>query len=183
MSDARAEFGERWIPGTRHGMTPKDVGQLRATGSTVIAGLVPAIQPSTRSFDRLGTNTGQRGIKVAPMRVLPLDQVDLPGARPFLHGLLSLNGLADARKLLEPHELMHSIFPSEAGPLSSPVLLKAEDETAGDADVQRPSGFAGEDVNPVAAHGAPLNWRTEYAARWIAGTSPAMTSAGREAIP
>ena len=115
------------------------------------------------------------------MRVLSLDQIDLPCAWPFLHGFFALDSFLHVAEFLEPDEPMHLVFAREAGPFSGAVLLHSEDDAVGDAGIEGSSRFAGEDVDPVAAHGASRNWRTEYAARWIAGTSPAMTCAAQEA--
>src|SRR5262249_25909318 len=55
------------------------------------------------------------------------------------------------------------------------MLLDATDQSVGDADVERTSRPAGEDVDPVAAHRRRSCSTLEYAARWIPGTSPGMT--------
>src|SRR5262245_14006850 len=148
----------------------------RSALSGVIAGLVPAIQPSACSLDRWRPHTGQQGIQIDPVRIFALDQVDLPCTRPLLHGLLALDSITRGAKLLIPDEQMHSILTREARRLTLPVLLDAPDDAVGNANVERSSGFAGEYIDPVAAHEPLHHLRAEYAGLWIAGTSPAMTA-------
>src|SRR5262245_36551208 len=124
----------------------------RSALSAVIAGLVPAIQPSARSLDRWRPHTGQQGIQIDPVRVFTFDQVALPHTRPLLHSLLALDRLAHQAKLLIPDQQMHAIFTGEARRLTLPVLLDAPDDVVGNANVERSSGFAGEYIDPVAAH-------------------------------
>src|SRR5262245_23251679 len=147
----------------------------RSALSGVIAGLVPAIQPSACSLDPRRTHTGQRRIEIDPVRIFPLYQISLPVARPLLHGLLALDRLSHGVELLVPDEQMHSVLTREARRLTLPVLLDAPDDAVGNANVERSSGFAGEDIDPVAAHEPLHHLRAEYAGLWIAGTSPAMT--------
>src|ERR1043166_2330351 len=127
--------------------------------STVIPGLVPGTHRSAYSADRWRPHTGQRRIEVIPMRVLSLDQIDLPRAWPFLHGFLALDSLSHVAEFLEPHEPVHLVFAREAGPFSGAVLFHSENDAVGDAGVEGSSRFAGEDVDPVTAHGASRNWR------------------------
>ena len=72
----------------------------------VIPALVAGIQSSANALDHRGLHTWQRVVEVYPMRVDLFDQIDLPRARPLLHGLLALDGLTDGRKLLKPDESM-----------------------------------------------------------------------------
>ena len=176
-----SERVERWIPGTRPGMT-ENADWSRATNSGVIAGLVPAIQPSTCSFDRWRSHTGQRGKEIVPMQVLLLDQIDLPGARPFLHRLLPLDRLAHAGEFLEPDKTMDLVLAGEARNFAGAVLLDTPNDPVSHTDVEGASRLAGENVDPEAAHGMPQIQCAEYAAPWIAGTSPAMTCAARETV-
>ena len=120
--------------------------------STVILGLGPRIQQSAGEKRRDRRNTGQRRIQVEPMWVGALDQVDLPRSDVVFDGLLALDCLAHARELLEPDERVHAVAAREGGALAGLVLLDAFDQAIGDADVERASWLAGEDVGPIAAH-------------------------------
>jgi hypothetical protein len=176
VSALAGEYFARWIPGTRPGMTPQCVVRSPTTHSAVIPARVAGIQGAARSDDHSRTNTGQRGVQINPMRVRALNQIDLPRARPFLHGLFALNGLADIRKFLEPDELVHLVFACKARSFSGSVPLDTRHKTVRDADIEGSPRSAGKDVDPIAAHSALRNRPTEFAPRWIAGTSPAMTS-------
>jgi len=177
---ARLEQADRWIPGTSPGMTI--VEPSRAVDSGVIPALVAGTQPSICADDRRSLHTGQRGIQISPMRVLPLDQVHLPFSRPLLHRFFALDRVPRLGELLKPDEAVHLVIAGEVRRLASAMLFDTADDAVGDADVERPSGLAGEDVDPIAPHDAPQDWRTEYAAGWIAGTSPAMTRVAHEAV-
>ena len=150
--------------------------------STVILGLVPRIQLSAREKRADGRDAVQCRIQVEPVRVGVFDQVDLPGARVVLDGLLALDGRADVGEFLEPDERLHAITASECLAFAVAVLLYGFGQAVGYADIKRAAGLAGEDVGPVSAHGdgnSLDNQWAEYAGRWILGTSPRMTLGAR----
>ena len=109
------------------------------------------------------------------MRIGLFDQIDLPRARPLLHGLLALDGLTDGRKFLKPDESMHLVFACETRTATRAMLFYAQDDPVRDADVEGSPRLTGENVNPIAAQDGSRNLTTEYGARWIPGTSPGMT--------
>jgi len=138
-------------------------------------GACPRDPAISECLDRLGTNTGQRGIQVIPMPIGPFDKVDLPGPRPLLDGLFSLDGIAYADELLKPDEPMDLVSRGEARRFARTMLIDASCDAVGNAHVERSSGPACENVNPIAVH-RPLHLvRAEYVARWTPGTSPGVT--------
>ena len=169
----------RWIPVTSTGMTT--FVAWHDNSADVIPALVAGIQPSANALDQWRPHTGQRRIEVYPMGVGFFDQIDLPSPRPFLHSLLALDGFSHISELLEPDEAVDLVFAGEAGAFCGFVLLHTKDKAVSDPDIEGTPRFAGENINPIAAHNTPQDLPTEYEARWIAGTSPAMTSAAREA--
>jgi hypothetical protein len=56
----------------------------------------------------------QGGVQIPPIRVIPLDQPDLPSALPLLDGLLAGNGMFHRRVLLEPDQQVDAIAVREA---------------------------------------------------------------------
>ena len=81
------------------------------------------------------------GIEIDPMRVLALDQIDLP----VLQRLLALDGLLDVAELLEIDEHRYAVAAGEHGSLACAMELDAPQDVVGDADIERPARWAGKD--------------------------------------
>ena len=108
---------------TRSDLTP-DCGLVMhqcATHSTVILGLVPRTQRSAREKRCDRGYTGQRGVKVDPMRICALDEVDLPSARVVLDGFLALDRFVHVCELLVPDEHVDAILARKADPLPADI--------------------------------------------------------------
>ena len=76
------------------------------------------------------------------MRVIFLDFVDFPLARPKFHRLFSLDRRKRVIKLLEIDKTLYIILLSESGDDPFFVLKNAAHQIIGDANVKRPIGFA-----------------------------------------
>ena len=67
-------------------------------------------------------------VKIVPIGVVALDEFDLPGAPPFLHGILARDGLADVVKRFGVDQPMDAIFLGKAFDQAFAMLEDALDE-------------------------------------------------------
>jgi hypothetical protein len=95
----------------------------------------------------------QRGRQIVPVRILTLDQVDLPLPMPALKLLLAGNRVVHAFELLEMDQHVHAVSGGETLHLIGPVLIQTGHWVRCHADVQRTMGFAGEDIDDWLFHG------------------------------
>jgi hypothetical protein len=51
----------------------------------------------------------ERLVEVVPIRVHAMDEADLPGAGPVLHGLFALDRVADVGEVLVPDEALEIV--------------------------------------------------------------------------
>src|SRR5262245_20811536 len=130
------EHAARWIAGTSPAMTWVCKGRCRRL----------KLRESADSLDDRRLHAGQRGIEVLPMRIGPLDQVELPRAGPLLHGLLALDRFAHVAVLVVPNQRVHLVLAREGGALARAMLLDSKDDPVGHADIQRPPRPARQDV-------------------------------------
>ena len=70
------------------------------------------------------------------MRIVALNQVDLPGAHIVLQCFLALNRFIDIAEFFVPDEQMDFVMPCEFRSNSRAVLIDTSDQSIGDADVQ-----------------------------------------------
>jgi ApbE superfamily uncharacterized protein (UPF0280 family) len=91
----------------------------------------------------------QEVVEVVPLRIATLDQPDLPGARPLLHGLLPLDRAGDFLVGLDKDQTRDALSPCEAGADALPVFPNAAGDVVGDTNVEGAVLAAGEDVNIV----------------------------------
>ena len=92
-----------------------------------------------------------------------LDEVDFPGAAPFLEPALAGDGGFHGGVGLVPDEAVYAVLPGEAVHEVVPVLPYALNEVGGDADVEGAVGSAGEDVYAGELHGRG------YGSAWVRG--------------
>src|SRR5690348_4547067 len=98
----------------------------------------------------------QLQVAVCPIRIVTLDQLNLPVAPPTLELLLKADRLGDLPKTTEEDQSIDAIGLREAGNLPRLMFGDASIERIGHADVERAELVAREDVDPVGvvAHGA-----------------------------
>src|SRR5690349_14603827 len=65
--------------------------------------------------------------KIAPLRILGFNQLQLPSAVPFLDPLLPRDRAFHRRMLFEPDEQLHTIFARKAANEPIAVLVRSED--------------------------------------------------------
>ena len=83
------------------------------------------------------------------MRIVALDQIDLPRSRPELERLLALNSGVNVCKRLKPHEFVDFVFPREAAAFALTMLNHPAIDVVGHADVECALGLARENINKV----------------------------------
>ncbi len=123
--------------------------------STVIPGLVPWSHGASGPFRGNGHNAGQCWIEIEPMGVCSFNQVDLPTAGPFLHGLFALNGLLDTGEGLEPHQPMNPVASRKLRACALAMLADPKHEPVRHPDVERAPRFTCQDIYPVFKHQTP----------------------------
>lgn len=79
---------------------------------------MPGPSPGMTRWARSGRVLSiQRPVKIVPLGVKAVDEAHLPGARPVLHGLLALDGVADVLEALVPDEAPEGV-PCRSGDCS-----------------------------------------------------------------
>ena len=86
-------------------------------------------------------------VQVPPLRVVLLDQPQLPCSLASLQLLLARNGITDMAEGLEVYQAMHGVSLCEAGDLAAPVLIDSAREVSGHGDVKRAVPFARQNVD------------------------------------
>src|SRR3546814_12720897 len=87
--------------------------------------------------------------EVGPLRIVALDQVDLPRARPALQRLLAADCRLDAVKHIEIDEGLHALPLREAFDEPLAMLIDAAWQVVCHADVERAIGPAGKTIDVV----------------------------------
>src|SRR3972149_4748405 len=95
---------------------------------------------------------GDSFVQVIPVRVVPLDQCDLPCTAPMLHGSLALDRAAYVWRGLKPYQPLHPISPGEAIGYSQAVFMDAPHRIVCDSDVKRSVPATAHDVNAIIRH-------------------------------
>jgi len=101
--------------------------------------------------------------KIMPIRVLAFDQVDLPLPVPALELLLAGDCRGHVAEHLVADEVADVVLTGKALRSAFPMLIKPREKVAGHANINRPVGLAGQDVDarlPIELHG------TERAEKW-----------------
>ena len=98
-------------------------------------------------FARSERLEAQSDRKVAPVRVLASNQVELPVAVPVLELLLALDCGFHRLEQLEVDQPMYGVALAKPLDRALAVLPEAGDQIGGHADVDRAEGFAGEHVD------------------------------------
>src|SRR6185312_14103507 len=98
------------------------------------------------------------GIQVIPIRIVLFDQLNLPGACPFLKPLFTANRVFRIVVLLEMNELRDAVPLRESWSPLLAMLIDTPDEIAGNANIQCSAEAGRKNVNPVAllAHRASV---------------------------
>ena len=89
----------------------------------------------------------QPGRHVIPVRIVPLDQVDLPLTLPVLQLLLAQDGLLHVPEELIAEEEVRLVSAGEAAAVSLAMLPNPFNQIGRDADVRHPARFAREDID------------------------------------
>src|SRR4029077_10656094 len=110
--------------------------------------------PGLSRPSRLGTYRlrGDLFVQITPGRIGFRDKTCLPRARPMLHVLLALNGVASGREYFEINELMNVIALCVAFDKAVAMLVDTMNEITGDADVDRATRPAREDIEVELPH-------------------------------
>lgn len=87
--------------------------------------------------------------QVLPLRIVLLNQIDLPLAFPAFHTFLSIDSIANIPVLLEIDQPVHPVFLGESFDGIGLVLMHPVQEVVGYADVQRAVLPAGQDIHKV----------------------------------
>ena len=121
----------------RHpGLDPGPAFILRVTPGMTVA---PSLQRQRRKAEILR--------KIAPGRILLMDEIILPIARPALDPLLANDRLLHRVVPFEPHEALDAVLPGEASDEALAMLMNATQEVRSHACVQRAVGCSGEQIN------------------------------------
>ena len=92
-------------------------------------------------------------VQVAPLRIILIDQPHFPRARPVLHVLFALDGIAACLIDFKMNKLIDSVTLAVTFDIAVLVLVDASDKVVGNADIQSAAGPASEDIDKVLAHG------------------------------
>src|SRR3546814_13275812 len=107
-------------------------------------------QAQPENFDlRWRRSAVEAAPEVGPLRIVALDQGDLPRARPAFQRLLAADGRLDAVKHLELDEGLHAVPLREAVDEPLAMLLDAAWQVVCHADVARAIGPAGKTIAVV----------------------------------
>ena len=87
------------------------------------------------------------GPKIIPVRIGPLDQVQLPFTPPLLDALLARDGGIHRAVLLEPDQLGDAVLLAETVDEMFAVLPDALNQVAGDTEVEGAVSSAGKEVH------------------------------------
>ena len=93
--------------------------------------------------------------QVAPFRVAPLDQFDLPRALPCLHRLFSCDGVSDFSVRFGVDQSVEAIATAKGGAFALLMLGNARGKVGGDADIEHAAALVGHNVDP-AGHGCEV---------------------------
>ncbi len=92
--------------------------------------------PAAAAFQ---TSCVQRLVKVLPIRIEPLDQLELPLSLPFLHLLFPVDRLPDVAVVLAPDQRLDGISRGEAGACAIAMLKGPRGEMVfGHAHIESP---------------------------------------------
>src|ERR1700744_712727 len=109
-------------------------------------------RPSIPERERLksGRSCNLR-IKIILVRIVLLDQRNLPGACPFLEALLLMDGFFNSVEAFEINQPGNIVLLGKAFGELQFVLGNAADQIVSHADIERATNAAGENVNVEAA--------------------------------
>src|SRR6516162_589327 len=85
--------------------------------------------------------------KIAPLRIIALDQLQFPRTAPFLDALFAEDRIGHGFVKLDKHQPMYSVISNKSADSIRTVFPSAARNIACDADVKRTIALAGEDVN------------------------------------
>ncbi len=103
------------------------------------------------------------GCKVGPMRIVALDQVDLPLPVPALELLLAEDSGFHAAEHLEPDEAMDGVALGETGDAIGAMLIEPADKIGGHADIERAIGLAAQNIDAWLS----FHRNAQPAAKWM----------------
>ena len=86
-------------------------------------------------------------IKVPPLRIMTLNQFELPRAPPLLEPLFAQDGGLHGVMKLGKDQPMDPVVLDKAGNRIRPMLVNPEHQVAGHADIKRPIPSARKDVD------------------------------------
>ena len=115
-------------------------------------------------FARSKRGQTQSDRQVRPMRIVFVDQVDLPLPVPALELLFAQNRWFHLPEQLEMNESVNGILRGESGECVAAMLPDSADEIGRDPDIDCSVRLARKDVDAGLAF---VSHRPEFAARWV----------------
>ena len=100
----------------------------------------------------------QLGIEVLPVTIVALNQIDLPLAWPFFHGLFTMNGDSNVAEVFKPNERVNLVGLREAGNFSCLVLGNARNQITGHPDIECSIGFACQNIDGILRSSNGRRW-------------------------
>ena len=117
--------------------------------------VIPALSRDPPSLQRQRLKSEILG-KIAPRRIVGVNEIVLPRARPSLDPLLAENGRVHLFVKLKPDEPLDPVLPRETAHRPVAVLPDARGQVRGHAGIERAVGRLRQDVDarlPVGVHG------------------------------
>src|SRR5439155_9978914 len=86
-------------------------------------------------------------VEVAPLRIMTLNQLKLPGASPFLDPLFAQDRIGHGLVEFGKDQSIDAVIPHKASNRSRPMLPDTTRKVGGYADIERTIALAGENVD------------------------------------
>jgi hypothetical protein len=116
--------------------------EMTYSGATFSPGRQLSVKPR-------GLRTRNAGKQIAPIRIVALDQCNLPGALPFFQTLLAMDRELDLIERFEIDQPVNPVVAAEAGAGIRPMFMDAPHEIVGYADIERATNIARQDIDPI----------------------------------
>ncbi len=97
------------------------------------------------------------GKDIPPMRIVPLDQIDLPLTRPAFDRRFALDRQRHVVMDLIPDKARHSVASRELRGRAFAVFADAPNDVVRDAAIERAVGLAGQEIDEI-RHTSILSW-------------------------
>ncbi len=109
--------------------------------------------PSVRHLGVMALRLRQSSIEILPVRILCLDQVQLPLTAPTLELFFPLNGCCKVGAMLEVNQSSQTVLLGEPGHIPQSMFPDPSQEIVCHADIQRAAEAIGQDIDvAIPAH-------------------------------